>query len=182
MCPLCCAVFIPGGWWHAVLNLDDTIGITQNFCSKTNFRVVWRETRTGRKKMAVKWLKRLREVHPELAVEAERLNAEDGFVMPERKPACAEGEEEKERPSKHKKSKKSSMMSRSRSSSRGSSKERDRAQGELEKNMDGRKKHLSALDAWQAAEEEKAACSMHSASSDVDKNSSPPNGRAMFDD
>jgi len=75
-------VFVPGGWWHAVLNLDDAVAVTQNFCSKANFPKVWRETRTGRKKMAVKWLKRLHVYHPELATMAEALNAEDGFTMP----------------------------------------------------------------------------------------------------
>ena len=60
-------VFVPGGWWHAVLNMEDTVAMTQNFCSRANFSKVWREARSGRKKMSVKWLKRLHEYHPDLA-------------------------------------------------------------------------------------------------------------------
>lgn len=52
-------IFIPGGWWHAVLNLDDSIGVTQNFVSRANFDMVWDKARIGRRAMARKWFRAL---------------------------------------------------------------------------------------------------------------------------
>lgn len=74
-------VFIPNGWWHAVINLTDTVAITQNFCSPRNFDQVWLKTRTGRKRMAWKLLCQLEVKYPELAERAKAANKQDDFVM-----------------------------------------------------------------------------------------------------
>ena len=74
-------VFVPSGWWHAVFNLEDTIAVTQNFCSYANFEKVWIKTRSGRKRMAVKWLEQLKQAHPALADIAEALNERDAYEM-----------------------------------------------------------------------------------------------------
>ena len=58
---------VPDGWWHAVLNLDHTVAVTQNVVGSSRFDKVWRMTRRGRPKMSAQWLAKLREKRPDLA-------------------------------------------------------------------------------------------------------------------
>jgi len=74
-------MFVPSNWWHAVLNLNLTIAITQNVCNEGNFDRVWVRTRKGRKKLSVKFLAQLKIHKPELYARAVELNERDGFVM-----------------------------------------------------------------------------------------------------
>ena len=34
-------VVVPNGWWHAVVNLEDSIAVTQNYVSVNNFPKFW---------------------------------------------------------------------------------------------------------------------------------------------
>ena len=63
------------------MNISDTVAITQNFCSPRNFDRVWLKTRSGRKKMAWKWLCHLEVKYPDLAERAKAANKRDGYVM-----------------------------------------------------------------------------------------------------
>jgi histone arginine demethylase JMJD6 len=74
-------VYVPGGWWHAVHNLTDTIAVTQNYCSTANFSRVWPATRDGRHGMARKWLRLLERERPDLYAAACAMNAADGWSM-----------------------------------------------------------------------------------------------------
>jgi oxalate decarboxylase/phosphoglucose isomerase-like protein (cupin superfamily) len=33
-------LFVPRGWWHCAINLEDTLAITQNYVSRANLRHV----------------------------------------------------------------------------------------------------------------------------------------------
>lgn len=73
-------IFVPGGWWHAVLNLDDTMAVTQNYCSLANFRVVWKAMRIERRKLSVYFLHKLKTNNKELYRLALLLNRSDRFI------------------------------------------------------------------------------------------------------
>mmetsp|Transcript_43072 Transcript_43072/g.85315 ORF Transcript_43072/g.85315 Transcript_43072/m.85315 type:complete len:550 (+) Transcript_43072:50-1699(+) len=74
-------IFVPGEWWHGVLNLEDTIAVTQNYCGYDNFDRVWTRTRRERKKLAYLWLRNMRKVAPQLYERARQLNEQDCFLM-----------------------------------------------------------------------------------------------------
>uniref|UniRef100_A0A158Q8M6 JmjC domain-containing protein n=1 Tax=Elaeophora elaphi TaxID=1147741 RepID=A0A158Q8M6_9BILA len=59
-------IFVPSGWWHVVLNLTDTVAVTQNFCSKVNLPLVLLETLVKRPRFCQHWLKCLRKARPDV--------------------------------------------------------------------------------------------------------------------
>ena len=74
-------IFVPGGWWHAVLNLSDTMAVTQNFCSHFNFDDVWKSFRISRKVLSNKFLEILKKRRNYLYDRAVDLNKRDKFKM-----------------------------------------------------------------------------------------------------
>jgi hypothetical protein len=74
-------VWVPGYWWHAVLNLDDTVAITQNVCTTAGFPRVWAEAIRNRRGMARKWIRVLSLERPLLAAAATEFNKREGISL-----------------------------------------------------------------------------------------------------
>ena len=74
-------VFVPGGWWHAVLNLDDTMAVTQNFVNNNNLDRVWRSIRKDNGKISRQFLNSMKEKQPSVYKRLLELNQADQFVM-----------------------------------------------------------------------------------------------------
>jgi histone arginine demethylase JMJD6 len=74
-------VFVPNGWWHAVLNITNTIGVTQNYAAPCNMENIWIKVRKDRPRMASKLLLQLQKHDPPLYEHAVMLNERDKFCM-----------------------------------------------------------------------------------------------------
>jgi len=74
-------IFVPGNWWHGVLNTEDCVAVTQNYVGPENFETVWKHTRREREKVASLWFRNMKKWSPELYNWACELNARDGFQM-----------------------------------------------------------------------------------------------------
>jgi len=74
-------IFLPGGWWHCVLNVDDTVAVTQNYAGRNNFASIWRAARTERPCWAKRWIAAMEQKMPQVAIIARRLNEVDAFDM-----------------------------------------------------------------------------------------------------
>jgi hypothetical protein len=60
-------IFIPSGWWHAVLNLDETVSVTQNFVNLENLDAVVHSLVSSDMRETVEyWRARLLPLRPEL--------------------------------------------------------------------------------------------------------------------
>lgn len=74
-------IYVPSGWYHAVVNIDDTIAQTQNFAYGSNFPLVWRNMRRFNKRTTRRWLRAMDKMAPEYAQLARDIDAHDGFVL-----------------------------------------------------------------------------------------------------
>ena len=69
------------GMWHVVMNMTTTMAVTQNFCSVSNFHIVWPKTVRGRPKLSRKWIRILAKKRPEIWKMAQEIdvNAPTGY-------------------------------------------------------------------------------------------------------
>eukprot|EP00658_Telonema_sp_P-2_P013703 TRINITY_DN15191_c0_g1_i1.p1 TRINITY_DN15191_c0_g1~~TRINITY_DN15191_c0_g1_i1.p1 ORF type:complete len:747 (+),score=168.71 TRINITY_DN15191_c0_g1_i1:148-2241(+) len=87
-------MYVPAGWWHAVLNLDTTIAVTHNLAEPVNFDKIWMVCARKRTDMVPEWMGTLRAHRPELAERAEELGglaAVLQMAIDHRKKKCRSG-------------------------------------------------------------------------------------------
>ena len=53
-------IYVPSGWWHVVMNLDNTVAVTENFCDSSNFLACMKVCRRSRHGYSIHWLRTLK--------------------------------------------------------------------------------------------------------------------------
>ena len=66
-------IFVPGQWWHGVLNLTDAVAVTHNFCGKENLDDVYKRMARQRKLFCARWVANMKKFSPELYKRAKEL-------------------------------------------------------------------------------------------------------------
>ena len=59
-------MFVPGQWWHGVLNLTDTVAVTHNYCGWDNFDDVCKRTVRQRPVFYKRWITNMKKFSPAL--------------------------------------------------------------------------------------------------------------------
>jgi histone arginine demethylase JMJD6 len=68
-------IFVPGQWWHGVLNLTDTIAVTHNYCGRDNFDDVCKRTARQRGMFFNRWVYNMKKFSPVLHERAKVLQS-----------------------------------------------------------------------------------------------------------
>uniref|UniRef100_A0A0A9YJN8 Bifunctional arginine demethylase and lysyl-hydroxylase JMJD6 n=1 Tax=Lygus hesperus TaxID=30085 RepID=A0A0A9YJN8_LYGHE len=80
-------IFVPNTWWHAVLNINsDTLSITHNYVSSSNFTDAWRSMRIERPHTAQRWRHALSYMEPATFTRLVNIDRNDKFVCDILKP------------------------------------------------------------------------------------------------
>jgi histone arginine demethylase JMJD6 len=53
-------IYVPAGWWHGVVNLEDSVAMTQNYCGADNFDKIYARMKRDRPGLCERWVKNMR--------------------------------------------------------------------------------------------------------------------------
>ena len=75
-------IFVPGGWWHGVVNLQHSVAVTHNYCGPENFdKVVVRMSR-DRPGLCRRWTRNMKRWRPQLYRRAKWLSRHGEDLFP----------------------------------------------------------------------------------------------------
>ena len=74
-------MYVPSGYWHMVLNVDETIAVTHNYVSSVNFKLVWEYVKDHKPDLLAAWRKGILDKKPELLEVVEKKNNKEKRVV-----------------------------------------------------------------------------------------------------